>query len=305
MKNTIVEGNPLGILLDNHGYGFYLNTELFEEAGMDPDSPPQNAAEFNDLCIQLTRDANGNTPADSAFDPDNVQQWGFVFGSGSGSRWGPLSTIWQFGGDTISEDGTRSTVNEEPVHNALQFWHDAIYKHHYMPVPVGYDRPDGFANRRLAMYQHGSWDFNFIKDQGFEEITKIWYTPQVGTEGPATWMSAHVMAIPKGVDDEGVEAATDLTLWLSDHGLDWARSGQPPARISLQNSEELQSHWHTGIFARQFQDIGRFESAHQNIVEIQKAYQPEFEAILTDTKPREEALSDADERIQRILERTG
>ncbi len=300
-KNIIYEGQPLGILLDNHGQGAYINLELFEEAGIDPDTSPQNRAEFMDMMTQLTRDANGNTPADSGFDPENIHQWAFTWTFFH--RWCMLSTMWQHGGDTISEDGALSLIDSDEVRDSLQFWHDVIYKHHIMAVPTGFDRRDAYTNNRLAMYVNGSWDLNFIRDQGLEDKTRAWYAPQVGPVGPAVWMSAHVMAIPTGVDEEGDALAANLIGWLSDHGLQWADSGQPPARISQQNSDQLQSHWHTGVFARQFQDIGRMETPHQNISEIQEAYESEFEAAITNTKSVDEAIATAHERVQKVLDR--
>src|SRR5690554_6594376 len=35
MRNITYEGNALGVLLDNHGYGCYVNVELLEAAGID------------------------------------------------------------------------------------------------------------------------------------------------------------------------------------------------------------------------------------------------------------------------------
>jgi ABC-type glycerol-3-phosphate transport system substrate-binding protein len=302
MRNITYEGNAQGVLLDNHGYGLYINTELFEEAGVDPEQPPQSGAEFIDIAQRLTRDTNGRHPNEEGFDANNVAVWGVHMNN---IRWTPLSTIWQNGGDTISEDGTQSLLNEEPVRQALQFWYDAIHTYQVAPVPVGFDSGDAYSNGRLAMWMNGSWGLNFIKDRPElgPPVTKIWRTPQWGSVQPNTWMSAHVMAIPSGADEARQEAAADLILWLSNNGLMWAESGQPPARISQQSSAELQAHWHTGIFGEMFQEIGRTERQHVNIVEIQAAYQPEFSAILTNTKSLDEALDDAHERVQRILER--
>jgi len=197
-------------------------------------------------------------------------------------------------------------LSEEPAVQALQYWYDLIYKHKVSPVPVGFSPSDAFANGRLAIWPDGSWTLNFIKDrpQLHPPVTKIWYTPQWGLK-PATWMSAHVMAIPRQISGDRLEAAAKLIVWLSNNGLKWAVSGQPPARISQQNSPELQKHWHTGVFAKMFQEIGRTERQHVNIVEIQAAYNPAFSAIVTNQKPVREALSEANMRIQRILERAG
>ena len=111
------------------------------------------------------------------------------------------------------------------------------------------------------------------------------------------------MGIPTGTDEEGTMGASALIVWLSNHGLDWARSGQPPARISLQNDQVLQDHWHTGNFGSQFQAIGRTEQQHANITEIQNAYQQEFEAVITNVKTVSEGIAEAQLRVQEVLDR--
>ncbi len=114
------------------------------------------------------------------------------------------------------------------------------------------------------------------------------------------------MAMPKQASGEKLDLATKLIVWLSANAIKWTlSSGQPPARISLQNNPELQKSWHTSVFAKMFQEIGRTERQHVNIVEIQAAYQAEFNAILTNTKPVKDALNDAHNRVQRILDRVG
>jgi ABC-type glycerol-3-phosphate transport system substrate-binding protein len=306
LQNITYQGKTYGVLLDNHGWGCYINTELFKKAGVDPDKPPKSGEEFIKIAQQLTWDKNGRHPNEPGFDEKNVEVWAIHAGAGAGLRWTGLSTIWQFGGDTISEDGKKALLNEEPAIKALQFWYDAIYKYKIAPVPVGFNSGDAYANNRLAMWLNGSWGLNFIKDrpQLHPPVTKIWYTPQWGLK-PATWMSAHVMAIPRQISGDRLEAAAKLIVWLSNNGLKWATSGQPPARVSQQNSPELQKHWHTGVFAKMFQEIGRTERQHVNIVEIQTAYQAEFTAIVTNQKSVRDALNDANTRIQRILERAG
>lgn len=305
IENTTYQGKTYGVLLDNHGYGMYVNTDVFKKAGVDPEKPPRNQEEFVKIAQQVTRDKNGKHPNESGFDDKNVDVWGVSL---TNIRWTPLMTIWQYGGDTVTEDGKKSRLNEEPAHKALQFWSDAIFKHKIAPVPVGFVQRDAFANGKLAMMMDGSWVLNFIKDrpQLMPPVTKVWYTPQWGDKQRQTWMSAHVLALPKGSAGDRVDLATNLLVWLSNNSIKWTLgSGQPPARISLQNSEELQKSWHTSVFAKMFQEMGRVERQHVNIVEIQAAYQPEFNAILTNTKSVKDALNDAHNRVQRILDRAG
>jgi multiple sugar transport system substrate-binding protein len=63
---------------------------MLEEAGVDPAVledltwNPQDGREFEKLVAQLTIDANGNNGLSPDFDPNNVQQYGFVM---PGTTW--------------------------------------------------------------------------------------------------------------------------------------------------------------------------------------------------------------------------
>lgn len=300
-ENIHYEGSPLGVLLDTHGSGGYLNVALVEAAGLDPASPPTNRTEFVEQMSMLTLDSQGRNPTDAGFDPEDIVQ--YAFHSHFWRRWAMLEGMWQNGGNTINEDGTQSTIDSEEVTEALAFWHTMVHEHHLHAVPVGYSMTDSYQNNTLGLAIAGSWWRNFIQDSNLVDTTTFWRVPQYGLVQPVAWMSAHVMGIPTGTDEEGMTGASELIVWLSNHGLDWARSGQPPARISLQNDPVLQDHWHTGNFGSQFQAIGRTEQQHANITEIQNAYQQEFEAVITNVKTVSEGIAEAHLRVQEVLDR--
>src|SRR5690606_4015381 len=90
------QGNRYGIPLDIHGWGLWYNRDLFEAAGLDPDTCPATGEEYIELARQLTLDANGNNATSPDFDPENVVQWGTAV---TWFKVTYLSTIYQYGGD--------------------------------------------------------------------------------------------------------------------------------------------------------------------------------------------------------------
>lgn len=305
MNNITADGKIQGVLLDNHGYGMYVNATHFQKVGLDSDKPPSSGEEFVRYAQQLTVDRNGKHPNESGFDDKNVDVWGWaVGGTPTGMRWNSLIAIWQFGGDVLNEDGSRSLLNEDGATRGMQFLHDAVHRHKIAPVPVGFDANDAFGNGRLATMLNGSWFLNFVLDRPalHHPATKVWYTPKYGDK-QVTWMSASVLAQPRQASGDKQEVTSRLMTWMSNNGLKWAASGQAPARRSQQNSPDLQSHWHTGLFAKQFQEIGRTERSHVNATEIQAVLEAEFPAILTGAKSVKDGLNDAHTRVQRVLDR--
>ena len=295
----LYEGKRYGVPVDVHGWGVWINRALFEEAGLDPDTPPANAEEFLAMARQLTLDENGNHPGDEGFDPDNVVQWGTHV---SWMRPTFLTTLWQFGGDWLDEDGN-ATINGEEAQQAVQFWYDLIYEEHVAPKPAGFDSWQSFAADQLAILPEGSWMLNFNKDN--EVNWGVWPMIQFGDQ-PKTWTSSHVLYSPPSLaeDSEKTAAVRALMEHISESGLTWATSGQPPARTSSQDELTAEAYPSTVVFAESFAEQGRYDTAHVNIQEIHAAYEPELDAIWNQTKSIEEGLNAANERIQTILDRS-
>jgi ABC-type glycerol-3-phosphate transport system substrate-binding protein len=291
------QGDRFGVPLDIHGWGLWYNRDLFEAAGLDPDVCPANAEEFMQFARMLTVDANGNTAESADFDGDNVAQWGTHI---SWMKPTFLSTLWQFGGDWHDGAGN-ATINSDAAIQAAQFWYDLIYTDNVAPQPAGFDSWQSFAASQLAMIPEGSWMLNFVVDN--EVNWGVCPLPQFGNE-PAAWISSHVIYTPMGLAPEKLEAAQRLIAYLSDQGLVWATSGQPPARESQLDAMTEDEFPSAKILGDSFLAIGRYDTAHECIQEvIDQGYMPELDAIFNDVKSIEQGLNDANARIQGILER--
>ena len=295
---TVYDGTRYGVVIDNHGWGFWVNNELFEAAGLDPTVPPANAEEFIEYATKLTIDANGLHPDEEGFDPNNVVQWGTCV------PWFKptfLSALWQFGGDIVSEDGTTATINSEAGHKALQFLYDLIYTHHVAPPPAGFDVWQTWAAGKLAMTAEGTWFRNFTVEQGVDFTA--WGLPQWGDVKPAAWVSSHVIYAPASLSGEKLDAAKRLMVFLSEQGLYWATSGQVPARISQQEALDPENFPSNIAIGRAFQEYGVPELPSAYSIELVAAFEPEIDAALNNLKSIDQALEDANNRIQAILDR--
>ncbi len=290
------QGNRYGVPLDIHGWGLWYNRDLFEAAGLDPDTCPATGDEYIEMARQLTLDANGNNATSPDFDAENVVQWGTAV---TWFKVTYLSTIYQYGGDWTDGQGT-ATLNSEESTQAVQFWRDLIYEEHVAPQPAGFDSWQSFAGGSLAMITEGSWMLNFNEDNNVN--WGICPFPQIG-EQPAVWTSSHVMYVPTTLEGERLEAAQRLISYISDSGLVWATSGQPPARISQQEAMTTDEFPSAALLGESFREFGRYDTAHECIQEVIAAYEPELDAIYNDVKTLEQGLEDANSRVQDILDR--
>lgn len=97
-----------------------INRDLLEDVGWDPDSPPTNWKEIEELAALATRDIDGD---------GRIDQYGLGMVLGSDtlnfSLW-PL--LWQAGGQVFSDDGKRAAFNSPEGLEALTFMVDMFQK---------------------------------------------------------------------------------------------------------------------------------------------------------------------------------
>jgi ABC-type glycerol-3-phosphate transport system substrate-binding protein len=296
------DGVTYGIPLDNHGRGVWINKGAFEKAGVDPDAAPPTTYEgWVELFQQLTLDANGNNAASPDFDPENVVQWGFAVGEWE--RVDFLALLAQHGGSMISEDGTTVTVNSPEGVTALQQLIDLVVKYHVSPPNDGFDSWQGFSAGAVAVLPSGTWFRNFATDQTDIEW-EAWPEIQFGPQ-PATWFGAHTWMVPVSLEGEKLDAVQTLIQWVSDHQVDWAASGQVPARISAQEALDPENYPSNITLGETFTQYGILDVQHIAVQEMYAALDPEIGAALNGQKPAQQALDDAAARIQQVLDRSG
>jgi len=140
----------------------FYNKEIFEEANIAlPPSDPQQAwtwDQFVEVAKQLTKDKNGKHPGEAGFDPKNIDQYGFSFGSDRGS-WSPL--LESNGGGITDETGMKYALNKPESVEVFQKLQDLIYKDHVAPDLIQQQNmPDNnvrLQTRKVAMVIDGTW----------------------------------------------------------------------------------------------------------------------------------------------------
>jgi len=292
------DGSRYGVLLDNHGYGTFINQDLVKAGGVDLSAPPADAAGTIAMLQKLTIDKNGKNAADPDFDPTNVVQWGtaidwphFMF----------QSVMFQNGGSVISEDGKTATINQKPSVDALQSILDLIYKYHVAPPPAGFDSWASFAAGKVAILTTGTWYRNFIAATDVK--WQAWPMLQLGA-GPGVMFGAHTMQIPAGLSGDKLDAVKKIMVWVSNHDDLWAASGQVPARISIRDGLDPAKYPSNIVIGQTFQQYGHMEAQSPAELDIANAEDPSLSAALANQQTAQQALDDANARIQQILDRT-
>jgi multiple sugar transport system substrate-binding protein len=132
---------------------FYVNTKMFEEAGIEVPS----SWTYDDLiqiAQELTLDANGNNALSPDFDAENIKQYGWWHDVGWVRGWQAIP--YAYGAQFLSEDGKTATgyLNSEEMAAALKLYQDSVHTYHISPSVAAIDAQPGidlFASGQAAL----------------------------------------------------------------------------------------------------------------------------------------------------------
>jgi ABC-type glycerol-3-phosphate transport system substrate-binding protein len=305
INQITVDGQTYAVPFDNHGWLNWVNTKVISDAGLDPENLPENGTDFIEWAQQITTDVNGKHPNEEGFDPNNVAVWAIYW---TWPRYTVPSSLWQFGGGVISEDGTEATLDSPESIAAIQFWHDLMYKHYVAPpalpgLPYGGEL---YQNNGIALWWEGTWTGGYMRDR--PEVAAVTVPQFINSLAPdgkqAMKFDSHIFSVPTGANEANKAQSYNMIKYLLENGAYWATSGQVPALKSVQQSAEVQAIPSVAKAAEEFNAIGRTDFAHKNFIEIQTAYETAVGAALASPDADVEAiLKDGDATIQAILDR--
>lgn len=101
------DGKQFGVPVNPYAIGLYYNKQLFEQAGLDPNSPPETWDEVVEYAKAIT-DATGKTGY-AQMTTENTGGWMLT------------AQIYSMGGSIENEKGTEITFDDEPARQALAY----------------------------------------------------------------------------------------------------------------------------------------------------------------------------------------
>jgi multiple sugar transport system substrate-binding protein len=287
------EGKRYLIPLDTHMWGMWYNPSIFEEAGVDPNSPPDNGEQLEQVANAIVNNTDNyaiHFAEDAA--PRKIRRAWFIF-------------YWQMGGELFNEDYTQATFNNEKGVQALQYVVDAVNE-------KGWNQPgtDGFKQftaGNLGMLFAGNWFYWTAKEAGVDY--SFHYVPQVFDQRK-TWGSSHNLIIPKQEDGTSAavyEAAASAIKWINENSHLWGiYGGHIPAYNPARESEELLSSdtWQKSLkkFAEMAQQGAlHYPIDHKQASKLNDAIQAPIEKAYNGTISPQEALDQAEAEVNSIL----
>ena len=222
----------------------FYNTQMFKDAGLDPNKPPKTWEEFLAYAKKLTRDTNGD---------GKIDQWGFgtvgAKSPGFSLRFGPF--IWSFGADYLTPDMKGSALNTKEAKEAFSFFVELYTKHKVVPPGLTAMNPQEvrtqLAQKKVAMILGSGWTPPIVNkinpDLNAFEVLKCAPAPAKSKSATAIWLSSWVMSPNTKHPNEAWELLKFITSkemelkWFVDNRVTSARqdvSGVAPGNFKRQ-----------------------------------------------------------------------
>lgn len=216
----------------------YWNKAIFRDAGLEPDVFPVTWEEQFEL----------NKKLGVMDDKGNVQRVGFAVVEGLGANGGEWALGWSNGGEYMTEQSTKVTLNDPKLVETLQWLVDmtdasgGVEKISSFKGTWGAETQTPFFVGKIAATLTGTWEFGNIARYAPDlevGVTPIYRRDAYQADGsliPISFAGGHAMAIPKGA--KNVDAAFTFISWVA--GLEGQRAH---VKVDREFSESLGRPW--------------------------------------------------------------
>ncbi|CAM5250182.1 MULTISPECIES: ABC transporter substrate-binding protein [Streptomyces] len=221
-----VDGKIYGIPRTGYSMGLIYNRELFEQAGLDPDRPPATWDEVRTAARKISALGDG-VVGYADYSAQNQGGWHFT------------AELYSQGGDVVSADGTKATVDTPEARAVLQTLHDMRWKDESMgskQLLVINDAQQMMGSGKLGMYLAAPDNIPILVKEKGAKYENIAIAPMPG--GKATLVGGDGYMFNKNATPEQIRAGLK---WLDHMFLtpgdgflgDYARAKQHDAPVGL------------------------------------------------------------------------
>lgn len=291
-----MDGEIYGLPSEFNVTAFIINTEAFEEAGLDPDSPPTTWEEVGTMGEALVQ-RDGDTVTRRGFD------FLYLHAGWYHNQFGTL--LLQTGGRLVSEDGMTAAVNEPAGVAALQIWYDMV--HTYMVADPNIASREAtvpyqdFIDGNVAMSLMNPWGLGLITEESpvFDKY-RVVSLPQVDPASPVNPLYAYYWSV---VEESAVkEDAFKLIGFLASDPGAWLENVefiQP--RAGWDELPQVDTFPFYDVWAAELLN-GRFQPVVPNSQEVDAIVMSAIENSILNAVPPQEALDQAAEQINQVLQ---
>ncbi|SEF66901.1 ABC transporter substrate-binding protein [Marinobacterium lutimaris] len=298
MENGKVDGTTWGIPFQRSTIVMYYNKDMFREAGLDPEHPPQNWDELAEMGQKLVKkDADGN-----------VERWGAMIPSTGYPYWMFGALAKQNGADLMNSAGNETYFNKPEMVEALQYWKDLGSKYNVMPegtIEWGTLRQN-FLEGKTAMMWHSTGNLTAVKNAADFDFGVAFLPAHKNFGSPTGGGNFYLF---KDATPDERRAALKLVrfmtspeqaaLWSKDTGY----MGVSPAAYETDILKQYVAEFPPAAVARDQLEYATAELSTHQSGRVRKLLDDAIQSVLNGQAEPQEALDSAQNQAKRILSR--
>jgi sn-glycerol 3-phosphate transport system substrate-binding protein len=296
MENSQTGGKTWGIPFQRSTIVLYYNKELFKEAGLDPNRPPQNWKEQVEYAQKLTkRDASGK-----------VTQWGLQIPSSGFPYWLFQALAIQAGTNLMNAAGTQTYYDRPEVIEGLTYWVDLVKKHKVHPegiVDWG-TTPKDFFEKKVAMVWTTTGNLTNMRTNAKFDFGVAMLPAGMQRGSPTGGGNFYLF---KKSTPAQREAAVKFVRWLTtpQRAAQWGiDTGYVAVRADAWETPAMKQYvagFPAAAVARDQLPYAKAELSTHDNPRVTKALDDGLQAALTGAKTPEQAMKDAQREAERLL----
>lgn len=295
LEAVTVNDEVYGLPFDLHTLLWHVNADVLAEAGLVDDngnpllpSSPEELLEH----AAMVKEATGKDyiAMDATQFPLGVRA---VF-----------AMIWQQNGDLLTEDASAAAINDDAGLRALSTM-ASLFEEGYANATYDYATSEqAFLDGDAAILINGTWVVDAYTESA--EDSEVPLTNYVVRDFPtifgdaATWSDTHMWAVTNSADESEMGAIMEFLAYINENNYHWSRTGHVSVRESVLESDQYQELPHRDEYLETAQ-IARAFPRVLGYNELETILQEEFQAVWITGKSPEDALADAERRINDAL----
>src|SRR6187401_1274213 len=296
MENSQTGGKTWGIPFQRSTIVLYYNKEMFKEAGLDPNKPPETWTQMREYAQKLTkRDASGK-----------VTQWGVQIPSSGFPYWLFQGLAIENGAQLMNPAGTQTFYDTPEVIGALQYWLDLInkYKVHPEGIVEWGTTPKDFFEKKVAMIWTTTGNLTNVKSNAKFDFGVAMLPAQKERGSPTGGGNFYIFAKSTPAQRE---AAMKFIKWVTtpERAAQWGiDTGYVAVRADAWDTPVMKKYvegFPPAAVARDQLKYAKADLSTHDNQRVTKALNDGLQATLTGTKTPEVAMKDAQREAERLL----
>ena len=291
------EGEIYGIPSEFNVTAFAINTEHFEEAGLDPNDPPETWEEVGEMGQELVvRDEDG-TLKRRGFDFLYLHRGWYH------NQFGTL--LLQTGGRLVSPDGQEAMIDEPEAVEALEIWYDLVHEYEVSDPNVATREATvpyiDFVDGSMSMSLYNPWGMAFITEETpTYNNYKIVPLPQHDPDNPAAPFYAYYWAV--NAECEHKEEAFKFIQYMASKPGEWLENVnfiQP--KKGWDELPEAEAIPFSSVWREQM-EVGEFMPVTPHADEVDDIVKDAIDKSLLEEVPPQEVFDEAAVNIEEVLQ---